>query len=133
MQTFTAKEVKPAIADNKPTIIITEDGSKLSGFDASLKTMKPGTVFEAEIKLEKGYTNIKSYKVIQAGTSNALPSSNGYGQDSPEKRASIETMNAITNVITAITNWRDRRIHQRSCWTYGTERWPGATPEYPIK
>ena len=104
MQRFTAKEVKPSTGEGKPTIITTVDGSKMSGFQSSLSTMKPGTVFECETELKKGYTNIKGEpKIIEEG--NGSPTTratgNGYGQDTPEKRASIETMNAITNVMTA--------------------------------
>ena len=111
MQRFTAKEVKPSPGENKPTIIKTEDGSSLSGFQSSLKDMKPGAVFECETEIKKGYVNVKGEPVIiQAGTGAQTQAfavtENGYKKEDPAKTASIETMNAITNVMTAITHWQ---------------------------
>jgi len=95
MQRFTAKEVKPSPGENKPTVIKTEDGSSLSGFSASLKDMKPGTVFECETEIKKGYVNIKGEPVIiQTGNGQAaavLTTGNGYRKEDPAKIASIET------------------------------------------
>ena len=107
MQRFTAKEVKPSPGENKPTVIKTEDGSSLSGFSASLKDMKPGTVFECETEIKKGYVNIKGEPVIiQAGNGQTpafRTAENSYSKEDPAKTASIETMNAITNVMTSFT------------------------------
>lgn len=104
-QTFTAREVTPSTAENKPTIIKTEDGSKLSGFHASLKAMTPGTVFKCETEIKKGYVNIIGEpEIISKGDGVAKLASNGNSGDSPEKRASIECQNAVTNVMTAYVN-----------------------------
>jgi len=104
MQRFTAKEVKPSPGENKPTIIKTEDGSSLSGFSASLKGMKAGTVFECDTEIKKGYVNVKGDPVIiQEGNGGQVAhfTEAGFKKEDPTKTASIETMNAITNIMTA--------------------------------
>lgn len=110
-QDFIVKEIKPSTGDNKPTIVITEDGSRLSGFQDGLKSLTPGTKFKAETKIEKGYINISKYEVI----GDIKPLSNGYDGDSLEKRASIETQNAITNIMKAyVAMWNGPSANQPS-------------------
>lgn len=104
MQKFIVKEVKPSTGEKSPTIINTEDGSKLSGFHSSLKTLTPGTEFEAEIEIKKGYTNIVGeVKILSASP---VVKSNGYDMSKEDwekknriERESIEAQSARSAIF----------------------------------
>jgi len=86
--------------------VISEDGTGYTTFDKKAKYLGTGAVVDiGEPDIKEGKISFKEViKVIKEGTGQAqAPSSNRYGQDSPEKRQSIETMNAITNVMTSYT------------------------------
>lgn len=101
MQKVTVKEVTPPTAKNKPTVIVTSDGSRMSGFQSDLKSVKPGAVLEVEIEVKGNYNNIKEFKEISPGS--ASPGNNEVYREDPAKRASIEAETATKNVMNSYT------------------------------
>lgn len=89
MQKFKVKEVKPSTREKQPTKIITEDGSELSGFHASLRSLTPGTEFEANTEVNKGYVNIVGeVKIISSGP--VQPNGHDMSKEDWEKKNRIE-------------------------------------------
>jgi hypothetical protein len=74
MQKITVKEIIPSPGDNKPTIITDTSGTKMSGFESGLKTLKPGDIIDVEIEVKGKFVNIKSYKPLEQAPPAGPPS-----------------------------------------------------------
>ena len=96
----------------KNFIFTGDDGTKVSMFEPNRAGLKPselgiGNTINAEINLDGKYANIETYELVEQALPEPLETgqipktqSRGFGQeDSPEKRASIETQVAIKCVI----------------------------------
>ena len=68
MDKITVKSIKHDEGENKPFIITTTKGAKMSGFDASLGNLKPGAVIEVEVKTDGKFTNIKKWQMVSEPT-----------------------------------------------------------------
>ena len=64
MQKFKIKEILQPKNDKSPTILKDEAGTTISGFDAKLKDLTPGTDIEVEIVVKGTYNNIKSWSLV---------------------------------------------------------------------
>lgn len=94
MQRYTIKEVKPAPADGKPTIVIDDTGAKMSGFDTGLKELCVGDVIEVELKPKGNYLNIVDWRLVEkAGQAAAVPvERGGWGADEIDARYRIAAL-----------------------------------------
>lgn len=105
MQKIIVKSVQEKHSkDGSKTFYVVTDskGADLSSFDPEVMVFQPGTVIEAEVEVSGKYTNLKEFKVVSNPMPNSnLPTTNGrtYGQDSPEKRRSIERQTALSLAI----------------------------------
>ncbi len=106
MQNITIKSVEEKHSkDGSKTFYIVTDskGAQLSTFDAETMAFQPGTVIEAEVEVAGKYTNLKSFKVVSNPVPGSPPASQPsptrYGQDSPEKRRSIERQTALALAV----------------------------------
>jgi hypothetical protein len=79
--------------------VTSEDGTGYATFDKKAKHLGTGAVIDiGEVDIKDGKISFKEVvSVVKDGTSPAL--TNGYGQDSPEKRRSIETQCAVKVVM----------------------------------
>ena len=73
MQKITVKSIKHDDGENKPFIITTTDGAKMSGFDTGLGNLKPGTVIEVEVKVDGKFINIKKWQPVSEPVANNNP------------------------------------------------------------
>ena len=73
MQKITVKSIKHDDGENKPFIITTADGAKMSGFDTGLGNLKPGAVIEVEIKVDGKFINIKKWQPVSETVANSNP------------------------------------------------------------
>jgi hypothetical protein len=73
MQKITVKSIKHDDGENKPFIITTADGAKMSGFDTGLGTLKPGAVIEVEVKVDGKFINIKKWQPVIESVANSNP------------------------------------------------------------
>lgn len=121
MSKITVKTVKPAEADNHPTVITDETGATMSGFDSGLKDIQPGDVIDVELKPKGKYLNIVSFKVLEK----SAPSHSGGAKQeaSPEEiesRYRIAALQCAVSLVAAgkIGDMRETLIHadQYYCW-----------------
>jgi hypothetical protein len=71
MQKITVKSIKHDEGENKPFIITTADGAKMSGFDTGLGNLKPGAVIEVEVKVDGKFINIKKWQPVSEPVANS--------------------------------------------------------------
>ncbi len=107
MQKIIIKEVHPAMEEKKPTIIVTEDGAKMSGFIEGLKSLTPGSIIEAELEVKGKYTNIKSFTFVSKPAEQPAPppppptkpTGEQWGEKNKIERASIEAQTAVKAIL----------------------------------
>lgn len=93
------KEQKETAKGNTMVAVFDEKNVRFSGFLPELKDIMEGDTIEAEIEVDGKYNNIKSVKILSHGEAPEKPASKSYGQDSPEKRRSIERQTALTQAV----------------------------------
>ncbi len=105
MQRIIIKEIHPATEEKKPTVIVTEDGAKMSGFLEGLKSLTPGSIIEAELEIKGKYVNIKSFTFVSKPTEQAKPvaepkpTGEQWGEKNKTERASIEAQTAVKAIL----------------------------------
>lgn len=99
-QKVTVKEVYPATADKKPTVLVMTDGARMSGFQAGLKNVKPGAVLKIEVEVQGRYINIMEFEEISPGVES--PGGENHQAD-PAKAASLEAQKACELVMSSYT------------------------------
>ena len=111
MQRITVKEISKGRNDNSPFYVITSDGSRLSTTDSKIAMIAKGTQLDVEIEINKGYSNIKTWKVAEgiAPASPAPPKNDPPAPRTYEPPASVtqtrirneglEIMRQVSNVL----------------------------------
>lgn len=75
MQKVRIKEIQPSTEDKKPTVIVDDNGARMSGFDTKLRNLKAGDLIEAELEVKGKYINIKEWKLLEEGIGSSSPTS----------------------------------------------------------
>ncbi len=89
------KEMKTTAKGNLMVALFDDKNTRFSGFLPELKDILEGDTIEAEIEVDGKYNNIKAVKFLSHGEAPDKPVGKpSYGQDSPEKRRSIERQTA---------------------------------------
>jgi len=73
MQQFTIKTITPGKDEKSPTVIMSTDGARMSGFDKKLAALVPGTIIEVELEINGKFNNIKKWHLLQEAKSPAAP------------------------------------------------------------
>lgn len=81
MQKITVKEIKGPLGkgEKKFYAVVDPKGGEFTTFDAGISSVTPGSVIEAEIKVDGRYVNITEWKVLEAAPAGAGPAP-GNGQ-----------------------------------------------------
>lgn len=116
MQQIIVREVRGPLGKGEKKFYAIKDdkGGEFTTFDPSVSKLTPGSIIEAEIKVEGKYVNIQEWKLIEAGPANAQPGAGGqYKRDTEGirfeyelkaylqgiERASIEAQTAYNGLI----------------------------------
>lgn len=94
------KEMKPSARGGMMVALFDEKGTRFSGFLPELKDVQEGDTVELDIQVDGKYLNIMGAKVLSHGEAPDKPTAKPtYGQDSPEKRRSIERQAALERAV----------------------------------
>lgn len=117
MQKITVTAIKGPLGkgDKKFYAVVDPKGGEFTTFDAGIASITPGSVIEAEIKVEGRYVNITEWKILEAAPAGAgpAPGNGAYKRDiegiryeyelkaylESVKHASIEAQTAFNGVV----------------------------------
>jgi len=111
MQKITIKEIQHNEGDNKPFVVITMDGAKMSSFDTKLGDLKPGAVLEVELQVKGKYTNIKEWKLVNAAPASTPLFPSALPQPAVDRSLEIACLKEVGELYRNFVGDPEVRIH----------------------
>jgi len=103
LQKITVKEIRGPLGkgDKKFYVVVDEKGAEFTTFDTKIAKVTPGSIIEADVKVEGKYVNIAEWKVLEDAPA-SLPGSGKTPEQFDAERRSIEAQVAFKGIIQLI-------------------------------